>query len=245
MSSSLSGKHWHLYLAFALLAIMPCVNVWVTDNPSLQWGMPAWLQIHYLAIYWGSICAVLGYVFGYCCGAKWLTAARTTWLLIVFAVLSLSTVQFLAWWKNRMIPQKLVAMARVSSDGVILQTGNATCVAASAANIARILGVSTSEAEMCVLLHTTVEGTTPAQALAGLEGLGISGRKVTVPDKDIHTVRPPAILFLQNDTHAVVYAGMSKGRIEIWNPTVGKIRLTERGLRGLWTGHALEFWRED
>ena len=70
--------------------------------------------------------------------------------------------------------------------------------------------------------------------------MGISGRKLTAPN-GIRAVHPPAMLFILGDTHAVVFAGMSGGLVEIWNPSTGKALASERRLGQIWDGHALEF----
>jgi ABC-type bacteriocin/lantibiotic exporter with double-glycine peptidase domain len=78
--------------------------------------------------------------------------------------------------------------------------------------------------------------------LNGLKELGISGRKV-LASAGIDTVNPPAMLFIRDDTHAVVYVGRRGELLEIWNPSFGKSFMPESRLRQLWDGHALEFNR--
>jgi ABC-type bacteriocin/lantibiotic exporter with double-glycine peptidase domain len=92
------------------------------------------------------------------------------------------------------------------------------------------------------LFHTTRDGTFPAQVLRGLKELGISGRKVTTGG-GLNAIHPPAMFFIFGDTHAVVYAGMTGGLAEIWNPSFGKAFLPEWRLSKMWEGHVLEFER--
>jgi ABC-type bacteriocin/lantibiotic exporter with double-glycine peptidase domain len=75
-----------------------------------------------------------------------------------------------------------------------------------------------------------------------MKELGISGRKVKA-GSGLDAVHPPAMLFIFAATHAVVFARMTGGRAEIWNPSDGKAFLTESRLRQMWDGHALEFER--
>jgi ABC-type bacteriocin/lantibiotic exporter with double-glycine peptidase domain len=103
--------------------------------------------------------------------------------------------------------------------------------------------IQTTEREMAELFHTTRDGTFPAQVLRGMKSLGISGRKVTATG-GIRTVHPPAMLFILGDTHAVMYARMVGGMIEIWNPSFGKAFLPEWRLNQIWDGHAMEFKRD-
>jgi ABC-type bacteriocin/lantibiotic exporter with double-glycine peptidase domain len=150
-------------------------------------------------------------------------------------------IQVYAGWSSRPgLPP--IGDTRISNDGVILQTTPFTCVPAAGANIAAILGVHVTEKQLVELFHTTRDGTFPAQALRGLQELGISGRKVP-PGTGIRDVHPPAMLFILSDTHAVVYAGMTDGLAEIWNISGGKSFLAEWRLRQIWDGHALEFKR--
>jgi hypothetical protein len=232
----------HLYLAIPLLSALPWVNYYVASRPSLQWDMPDWLQLHWAALSWCMVSAILAYFFGFCSAVAW---ASTKWgrrLPALFSVVVLLVVQLYAIWSSQ---PNLPPLDNpwTSSDGVILQTSPYTCVPASGANIAALLGVHTTEKELAALCHTTRDGTFPAGALSGLRQLGLVGRKVTADSRDIRTVRPPAMLFVLGDTHAVVYARNSGGLLEIWNPSAGKAFITDDRLRHIWTGHALEFSR--
>ena len=238
-----ANLRWYLCLGVPILLLLPILNIWLTGHPTSVWGMPAWLQIHYFPIYWGLICAVLGYGFGFCCSAKFLARAHGRWPLLIVAIFTISTIEGYAWWKTGTSGSSPAAAPRITPDGVILQSTGATCVPASAANIAQILGVQTSEAEMARLCCTTSDGTYPAQALAALRQIGISGRKVSNSERDILAIKPPAILFFLDDTHAVVFVGLTNGMAEIWNPSIGKTRLSPSRIHDLWTGHAFEFWR--
>lgn len=106
-----------------------------------------------------------------------------------------------------------------------------------------MLGIRTTEAELARRFHTTKDGTLPAQVIAGLRQLGISGRKVSVPTADLTDVRAPAMLFLVSDGHAVAFAGITNGMAEILDPACGRRRMDPTSLRDVWQGHALEFWR--
>ena len=234
-------KTRHLYLVFPLLLAFPFLNVYLARDPSLQWDMPDWLQLHWAALSWGIVSGLLAYVFGFCSIVALATGHRWRWGLVYFGVAVLAVIQAYAGWSSRpMLPS--MGETRISSDGVILQTTPYTCVPAAGANIAAILGVHTTEGKLVELFHTTRDGTFPAQVLRGMKELGISGRKVT-DYNGIRALRPPAMLFIFGDTHAVVYAGMSGGRAEIWNPSVGKALLPEWRLGQMWEGHALEFQR--
>lgn len=176
--------------------------------------------------------------------SKFATKERWRWPLLLFAVSSIIAIQSYAFWKTAITRPLAFAAARITADGVVLQSSNASCLAASAANIARILGKQRTEREMARLCKTSADGTYPTQALVGLRQIGIQGRKVSNSERDIRSIKPPAILFFLDDTHAVVYVGLSNELAEIWNPSVGKTWLSTSRVHDLWTGHALEFWRE-
>jgi peptidase C39-like protein len=239
---SLLAKAPHLYLVFPLLLFLPFVNAYIAMHPALQWNMPPWLQFHWAALSWGTISGVLAYVFGFCSVAALARAHFARWVPLCFGVAVILAIQGFAAWTSR--PNLPPLDLAISSDGVILQTSAYTCVPASGANIAKILGVHTTEKELSKLFRTTRDGTFPAQALHGMKELGISGRKVA-PGAGILAVKPPAMLFVLGDTHAVVYAGMTNGEVELWNPNGGKKYLSIERLSEFWDGHALEFWRSD
>jgi hypothetical protein len=238
---ALLGKTRHLYLVFPLLLVLPFINVYLARNPSLQWDMPPWLQLHWAALSWGIVSALLAYVFGFCSIVGLTTGHRWRWGMIYFGVAVLAAIQVYAVWSSKPNLPPL-GETRISSDGVILQTTPYTCVPAAAANIAAMLGVHTTERELVEMFHTTRDGTFPAHVLSGLKELGISGRKVA-SDSPLSAIHPPAMLFVFADSHAVVFAGMTGGLAEIWNPSVGKAFLPEWRLRQMWDGHALEFER--
>lgn len=238
---ALLAKAPHLYLAFPLLLALPYVNVYVASHPSVQWDMPGWLQLHWAALSWGTVSAILAFVFGFCAAAVFATVHRRKWAPACFGVAVLAVIQGYAGWTSRPNLPPL-GETRISNDGVILQTTPFTCVPAAAANIAARLGVHATEKELAALFHTTRDGTFPAQALRGMEELGLSGRKVTAPG-GLPMVHPPAMLFIIGDTHAVVYAGMAGDLVEILNPSFGRKLIPEWQLDMMWDGHALEFSR--
>ena len=141
--------------------------------------------------------------------SKFATKERWRWPLLLFAVSSIIAIQSYAFWKTAITRPLAFAAARITADGVVLQSSNASCLAASAANIARILGKQRTEREMARLCKTSADGTYPTQALVGLRQIGIQGRKVSNSERDIRSIKPPAILFFLDDTHAVVYVGFS------------------------------------
>ena len=137
--SLLSGA-FHIYLALPALVALPIANVYAGTNPSLQWQMPAWLQLHWAGLSWGVVSGVMAYVFGFCSVAAAVTGDRWKWPVVYFGAAFLTLIQVYARWSS--IPH-LPPLGRpsISQDGVILQTTPFTCVPAAGANVAAILGL--------------------------------------------------------------------------------------------------------
>jgi hypothetical protein len=231
----------HLYLAFPLLLILPWTNLYVASHVSVQWDMPEWLQCHWAALSWGAVSSTLAYVFGFCSAVAWASNKWGRRLPALFSVVVLLGIQIYAAWSSRPNLPKLDNW--ITPDGIALQTSDSTCVPTSGANIAAILGVHTTEKELAVLFHTTHDGTFPAGAMRGMRQLGIESRKVNAVGGDIRAVHPPAMLFVNTDTHAVVFVRFTNDFVEIWNPSQGKTYYTEAALHRIWSGHAIEFRR--
>lgn len=110
-----------------VVVALPFLNICLANNPSLVWNLPAWLQAHYFAVYWGTICGIIGYGFGYCCAVKFATKERWRWPLLLFAVSSIIAIQSYAFWKTAITRPLAFAAARITADGVVLQSSNASC----------------------------------------------------------------------------------------------------------------------
>ena len=128
-------------------------------------------------------------------------------------------------------------------DGVITQTTDATCAAATGANVAARLGIQTTEAEMAAAMNTNRYGTTPSQIIHGMKTLGLDARKVKVTPNAVTSLEPPAVLLVNNtdqiDGHAVALMGVQNGVAEIWDPLNGKVHYTAEAFADRWVGHAI------
>ena len=232
----------HVYLASLVLLFLPVAGIYMTAHPSLHWEMPCWLQLHYITISWGTISALMAYVFALCSYPAVAGNRPWKWAPATCALLLLSGIEGYLAWRLRPDPPPLSAQ-NVLRDGVILQTYSYTCVPAAGANIAAMVGVPLTEKQLADACGTTKDGTYPAQILAALELFGISGKKRTIPAADVQKVKPPAMLFVLGDIHAVVYAGITNGRVQLLDPGCGRRLVREEHLRAIWQGHALEFTR--
>ncbi|MBM3289600.1 MAG: hypothetical protein FJY92_05565 [Candidatus Hydrogenedentes bacterium] len=133
---------------------------------------------------------------------------------------------------------------RTGAGGVVLQTSGATCGAAACASVTRLLGAPKTEREMAALLGTTEAGTSPAQIVVAMRGLGFTCTKRYVPERDLSQVRAPAILFVaigtEVDAHAVALANVTGSTAAIWDPSGGKHDVDVRDFSTRWGGRAIE-----
>jgi len=229
----------HLFGLLPIPLILFSLNSLLEAEPDWQWNMPFWLQLHYNALSWCVIIAVVVYVFAFSIATYFL--ARNPWKKTVLpaAICVLGVFEVFAWSNLRARPPRL-REPQISRDGVILQTTYSTCAAAAAANIAAHLGIPKTERDFAELFGTTDEGTLASQIVAGLRKAGFVVTKRNVRDSDIKALKPPAMLFIVQDTHAVAFLGMTNGLAEIWDPLAGRRLLKRSFLRESWSGHALE-----
>jgi len=75
-AAGLQSRARHLYLAIPMLLAFLALSIYITANPARHWNLPWIVQLHYSAIHWGGISCILGYVFGFCCTAGFLTVQR-------------------------------------------------------------------------------------------------------------------------------------------------------------------------
>ncbi len=92
-------------------------------------------------------------------------------------------------------------------------------------------------------MGTTKEGTSAGQVIQGMKRFGVVVQKCRQLELDISRVKAPAILLYESNIHAVAYIGIKAGKVEIWDPGVGRVLMTTEQLKGRWSGYALEFSR--
>ena len=128
-------------------------------------------------------------------------------------------------------------------DGIVLQSHDASCAAASVANVGRLLGKDVDELAAARLLGTTRFGSSPGQIRYALDALGIGFHDIQ--GHDLANVAPPAILFTAGrrrdgpGEHAIVYVGRHHSGYEIWDPLRGRVIVSAPETRYLWRGGGL------
>ena len=156
-------------------------------------------------------------------------------------------------------------------DGVVRQTSESSCSAASAATLLRHAGIAAAEEELAELCFTRASGTPMLGAFRGL------ARKCEITEFDVRVLsratvddlreacqRGPVLLSVGLDRwqrgydpryvtewgwspgsrHAVVLFGfLPGGKLDIGDPSVGRERWNEDALAVLWTGEGVRLVR--
>jgi hypothetical protein len=157
------------------------------------------------------------------------------------------------------------------NNGVVLQTSNATCGAASSVNLLRHYGVHTNEQDIARRARTGPGGTPLLGLYRGLCQLAPSGYSVKVlsfasPDQLQKAVAEGPVLvslgqewwqgehiefqpgkFWQADTkHAVVVTRfLAHDRVEIMDPAIGRDIWYAEGLLALWHGEGMYLQKQN
>jgi ABC-type bacteriocin/lantibiotic exporter with double-glycine peptidase domain len=108
------------------------------------------------------------------------------------------------------------------------------------ANIARRHGVVMTEAGLAAAAGTTKDGTSAGQAALVFRRLGFPVVKRTITSGNLETLKPPAILWVDGDSHVVAFFGLTNGTASIVDSTSGLRLANRQRLAERWTGRALE-----
>ncbi len=234
----------HLYVIVALFALFLGALPVMQYFPALLWHLPLWLEYALTSIVWGSILVTFVYFFSLAVALAWSMKHPERIKIVIAGLLLVAAVQTAQWQYSRPVAGQLRSI--VTSDGVVLQSSGVSCAAASAANLVRLHGKrGVTEQQMARALGTTdLAGTSSSQIIYGLAKHDSSCRRVFVARLDPRRVKAPAFFFVDHaiageEAHAVLYVGGSKGRVEIWDPLVGKRRYTVAKLRRIWHGRAI------
>jgi len=214
-------------------------------HPSVLWELPPWSEYHLLTGIWAAILSLFAFAFALAAAVAIRTRHRERAKLVVAAVLVVAAIQTVEW--NYARPVAPILRDDISAAGMVTQTSDVSCAAASGATLARLLGLMKTEREMAEFYGTSaLLGTTAAQVIYGNATIGIASRKVEVPDRDPERVAAPAMFFVDHpatgpESHAVAYLGMKEGKAEVWDPIRGLKRLDRKSLASVWRGRGIEF----
>ena len=205
--------------------------------------LPLLFQRYAELLIWAGVVIIFGFLSGYVCVVALRTQYRQSRLLLLAT--GLCNVGFLVLCVRFQSPVAHELVARRTEDGVILQSSDASCAAATLANVASRFGLQRTEAELARLLGTTSFGSTPGQMRYALAELGIEYRTLNCRTPRLGEVRTPAVLFVDHPSvgsegHAVGYFGRVGELYEIWDPLVGKVLWSEPKSRERWHGNGIE-----
>jgi hypothetical protein len=235
-------KAGYLYLLLPVSGIL--LTIAFLNNPSFLWNMPLWLHFHYLAAMWGIILAIFAFTFSLACFVSFRTSHRERWKVVLASTLLIAAIQIMQWNYTRPVAPHL--KDSVTPSGLVIQTSDTSCAAASAASILRRFGMEMSEREMAELFRTTLFGTSAAHVIYGMQRIGIRSRKVEIEGSNPEHLKFPAMIFIGcpsagTESHAVAYMGFHEGKAEIWDPVRGKRFLDKNQLGRIWHGRGIEF----
>jgi len=246
LDSTVFLKKAPLIAVFMLLFGIAVVDhATVTAYPTTGWNFPFLLQIYYTALIWGTLLAALSFICSAVIALAFFTGDRKRWPVLVFTIIIVVGVQGFFWKRTRPVAPQLTEEI---SHGIIMQTSNASCCAAAAANIANMFGLKKTEKEMAELFGTTVTGTSPGQVIVGMEKLGFTCKKANIEDADAKKLNAPAIILIDHleagpESHAVALMNHLNGKVEIWDPLRGRSTPDVKRLEGVWHGKAIEISR--
>ncbi len=226
----------HLYAALPVAALLLGVQALVGLHPDLASSMPVWLEYRYTSILWGVIAALFALLGGLATQGALATRHPRRGGVLVASALLVGAIEIIQRQYTRVpdLGERVV-------DGVVLQTSGVSCAAASAANLLRQHGLPASEREMAALLGTTNLGTSGAQLIHGLRGVGFACTRVDAASGDPAT---PAILFVDapgsgRESHAVLAARLDAAGATLLDPLSGRVELSRRALTAIWHGSGL------
>ncbi len=228
-----------------LLASAVILMVLQKTRPSALWALPPWFEYHLLTAIWAAIMSLFAFAFSLGAAVAMRTRHRERTKFVVSAALLVAAIQTVEWNYARLVAP--ILRDDISATGMVTQTSDVSCAAASGATIARLLGIAKTERDMAELYGTSaLLGTTAAQVVYGNTVIGIASRKVEIPDLDPERVAAPAMFFVDHpatgpESHAVAYLGMKEGKAEVWDPIRGLKRLDKKSLASVWRGRGIEF----
>ena len=228
-----------LVLALWLVSSIVMFYFGVTISPVIS-RMPGWIVAYIMPLAWLMLYGLFAFAFTFAAVFTLLEGDRQWRPLAISAVLLLLAIQLVQWNVCKPVSGRLYD--DITRDGVVLQTSGVSCMAATGANIARDLGIDATEPLMAERMGTSIIGTSVSQFIRGMGTVGIECTPVFIGDLDPSRLSPPAELRVlhKGDPHAVMFAGMINGTVEVLDPIKVRVYYSPDELGRIWTGGALE-----
>ena len=241
--SSVLSKLPQLKWVTPLLIGLGSIGLLISVVPELYWSLPVGLVRLRAILFWVPMLMIGSYLFTLYIYLIYLSGHKYRWLLVV---VFMSLMAFIYIKQAAATPVAPRLSYKRNCEGVILQTSEVSCSPASAANVATVLGMHVTEAQMADLFNTTLEyGTDPIDIVWGLEQLGFVCRRAYLKQANPQNLPGPAIISIKQPYqggyigHSVALIGWNGEQPEIWDPLVGKINLTTEKLDQIWNGQVI------
>ena len=212
-------------------------------NRTLMWHMPLWFDVYGHSLKFGLLIGAFAFLFSLASGVAMQTRHKESRQIMIASIILVCAFPIFQYQYTRTVYPKL---SHIKMKGVILQSHPSSCAAASAANIAEVLGIEKTEKEMAQLMNTSeMIGTNAGQIIHAMEQVGIQCSKRWVDDSTPINISTPAMFFVDNEvigpeSHAVAFMGIQDGKWEIWDPLEGKLPHSYEQLKNIWHGKSLE-----
>lgn len=231
-----------LYVVIVLPMLLYGIQLWtIQTQPQLMWRLPLALQYWFVSLMWGWVIALFSYLFALLVCVAFKSGHDQRKQLVAVALLALAAVEVGQDQYTRPLAPLLEERER---EGVVLQTSDSSCAAASGANIARRLGLEATERSVSEAMRSSVMGTAPAQVIYGLERFGIHCTRFELESWEIADIPVPSMLFVDQravgpEGHAVACMGEVSGRAEIWDPLFDRVLMGREELAEIWHGRGI------
>ncbi len=243
LAASDAPQKARILVSIAMIFVFGNVAAAALKNyPAIAWYLPPPVEYGLLPLGWGIDVPMMSFTLAAIVTVAFLERHRARWLLAALGITALVAADSAFHHSAFAMIPRLREPHVV--DGIIRQTNNSTCAAATCANIARRLGKDADESSMVALLGTTEDGTSPAQMIYGLRRIGLHAKKRYLHNRDATKLAAPAVLLMpvggEEDAHAIAYMGQADGMMQLWDPVAGLRPMTKEELAVIWPGRALE-----
>ena len=163
-------------------------------------------------------------------------------LLAGFGMLALS-VSYLAEHRAtiRKLRARMIGAHYLGENGVVLQSKNNDCGAASLKMILTAHGIECDISELASDLHLTPRGTSMLNLRLASARHGVSARSWSIRPEDLRSIPLPAIAFINGNHFVVIRRLIAPNILEVDDPALGKLQWPARSFQRFWTGATLIF----